>query len=59
MADDVPDYMSSIFIVEREMTKEEKRLARLKRKRVPKDKDKPAQAVQQERLEEGLSTVPE
>jgi hypothetical protein len=54
MEDDVPDYMSSVFLVEQEMTKEQKRMYRLKRKRVPKEKDKPVQEVQKERLEEGV-----
>lgn len=51
--DDVPDYMSAVFLQEAEPSKGDKRRNKLKRKRQPADKIKPAQEIQQERLEQG------
>eukprot|EP01126_Amoeba_proteus_P036563 TRINITY_DN3733_c0_g1_i7.p1 TRINITY_DN3733_c0_g1~~TRINITY_DN3733_c0_g1_i7.p1 ORF type:complete len:148 (-),score=34.16 TRINITY_DN3733_c0_g1_i7:468-911(-) len=55
MSEDVPDYMSSVFLVEVEPSKDEKRLRRMVNKnKAHREKNRSPQEIQNENLEQGL-----
>eukprot|EP01126_Amoeba_proteus_P036564 TRINITY_DN3733_c0_g1_i9.p1 TRINITY_DN3733_c0_g1~~TRINITY_DN3733_c0_g1_i9.p1 ORF type:complete len:121 (-),score=22.42 TRINITY_DN3733_c0_g1_i9:161-523(-) len=58
MSEDVPDYMSSVFLVEVEPSKDEKRLRRMVNKnKAHREKNRSPQEIQNENLEQGVNDL--